>query len=327
MKKIRVLGAVIVLLYSCSNDLQETLPEQGIHEEDPTAKGLNIGRWYNVSDQWGSPEWTHSGDFNNDGKEDIISLSDKNAYMKLSNGEAVNNATSQVWITDGRYGSSGYTFTGDFNGDGFADIASAHYGTFYMKLNNHRKGFINANWNVDNAWGGSDYTLVGDFTGDGKSDIASAYYSLMYMKISRGNAFSSQTWSTDGQYGGGDYTYAGDYNGDGKDDIISLYYGTIFIKESTGTRFISKSHTTSNNWGSSAFTWMADTDTDGKDEIITAIDNVILKREWISGQSWSLESLLTPRNWGGEGYNFSMDYTGDGSDEIVSAIGGRLFAH
>jgi len=83
--------------------------------------------------------------------------------------------------TDGRWGGSGYTFVGDFNGDGKDDIASASGGSIYLKLGSS-SGFSSKTISVDNRWGGSGYTFVGDFNGDGKDDIASASGGSIYFK-------------------------------------------------------------------------------------------------------------------------------------------------
>jgi len=41
---------------------------------------------------------------------------------------------SQDWKVANRWGNAGYTFSGDFDGNGIADIASAYGSTVFMSL-------------------------------------------------------------------------------------------------------------------------------------------------------------------------------------------------
>ncbi len=292
---------------------------------------LGVGRFYNVSNQWTPGAWMRQGDFNGDGKQDIIALNNYNteAYVKLSQGEEQTTYISETWFTDGVYGGSPWTFTGDFNGDGYTDIASAIGGSVYMKINNKNGGFNFAVWNVSNQWGGDGYNIVGDFNGDGKDDLAGFVGTTAYMKISTGQAFQSLIWYTDGFFGGQGFTYGIDYDGDGKDDAVSASGSNIYVKKSNGNGFSNFTHSTSNTWGSVFYTWGGDTNNNGKGEIITAIGGTIIVREWIGTNTWGLVSNSTQNLWGGPGYNWAMNQNGNvgDGDEIVSAIGSQIFVH
>ncbi len=330
MKKLKLFTpiAMVLLLSSCEKDQLNTIDEsvesnENIKEIDELYSAKSSNRPFLIGHSFqGSPGWVRSGDFNGDGRDDLVELTQREANIVLSYGWS--GIGSTIASTDGRYGGSAYTFSGDFNGDGRADIASASGGTVYMKLNrpwSNPISFTSTDWSVTPLWGAGSNTVVGDFNGDGKDDIASAAGTSVFMKISQGNKFSSLTWSNNGRWGARGYTLAGDFNGDGRDDIISPGGQTIHIKQSTGSGFISKQHTTTHRWGGSGYTWMADTDGNGKDELITAMGTTIIKREWISGNEWSYTTSTTEQHWGSPGYNFVMDYLGDDSDQtIVSYI-------
>jgi hypothetical protein len=148
--------------------------------------------------------------------------------------------------------------TGDFNGDGKADVAvvynDANLQTRMYVLTSTGSAF-NAPviWydSGPNAW---DWTqtkaVVGDFNGDGKSDIGILYnygssntgFNVM---LSTGTAFTVHNWYLSGA-GNWDWNaskpVAGDFNGDGKADIGVLYnVGTLNtnldVLTSTGSSF------------------------------------------------------------------------------------------
>ncbi len=97
-----------------------------------------------------------------------------------------NGFDTQTWTVPNAWGGSGYTWAGDFNGDGKTDIASANGGSIYVHLSTG-SGFDNQTWTVPSAWGGSGYTWAGDFNGDGKTDIASANGGSIYVHLSMNN--------------------------------------------------------------------------------------------------------------------------------------------
>lgn len=112
-----------------------------------------------------------TGDFNNDGKSDIL-------WRNYATGE------NEVWLMDGFVNigiQSVETITdlewrivgtGDFNGDGNVDIVWRKFSNgkvlvWYMdgatRIGSHRLGFeLDPNWHIE---------AVGDFNGDGKPDI------------------------------------------------------------------------------------------------------------------------------------------------------------
>jgi hypothetical protein len=210
-----------------------------------------------------------AGDFNNDGKDDIA------AFF-----QGTSSCDIHLWYSRGSYfdydGVRGTEYTayflnyvenrmvtGDFDGDGYDDIAAMRSGTngrpsihvwlydapyfyheeWYLRPNN---GYYLSN--VD------DRMVAGDFDGDGYDDIATFYdnsngASRIHVWLSDGTAFDyvSPTgwWDTTSGYTIScvdSRMVAGDFDEDGKDDIATFYnYGSgacrIHVWLSDGSSF------------------------------------------------------------------------------------------
>ncbi len=241
-------------------------------------------------------------------------------YSSLETGFWENDAR---WSVSADWGGAGYTWTGDFNGDGFADIASAKGGTVYMKLSTGG-GFVSESWPVQNIWGGAGYTKVGDFNGDGLMDIASSRGSVVYMKLSTGSGFVSEYWLAHNSWGGSGYTWVADFNGDGLADIASAKGGTVYMKLSTGKGFVSESWPVQGSWGGAEYTRVADFNGDGLADIASAKGGTVYMK-LSTGKGFVSESWPVQSAWGGSGYTWIADFNGDGLADIASAKGGTVY--
>lgn len=176
--------------------------------------------------QWikgfGAPDWAATGDFNGDGKDDVIWYEGWNAggaTVALSNGNGFDVAGQ--WIKG--FGAPDWAAVGDFNGDGRDDII------WYEGWNNSGATVLLSTGNgftVAGQWikgfGAPDWAAVGDFDGDGKDDVI--WYEHWNragatVALSNGDGFGiAGQWFTG--FGRPDFAAVGDLNGDGRDDVL-----------------------------------------------------------------------------------------------------------
>ncbi|HEY3053462.1 MAG TPA: VCBS repeat-containing protein [Thermoanaerobaculia bacterium] len=260
---------------------------------------------------WGGPGYTWVGDFNGDRKDDIASADGPYIRMKLSKpGAGFTGFTSETWTPGGVWGPAAWTFVGDFNGDGRADIASANGNVVNMKLSASDGRLTNATWLVEPSWGAASYARVGDFDGDGQADIASPDGGTVHMKLSRGDHFDSQDWPAPIAWGGPDYTWVADFNGDGVSDIASANGGTIYMLQSQRSSFAFGSGLDSQveaNWGAGVYTWVIDFDGDGDKDIVSANGTHINVKKNTGLGNFVDASYDFFGTWGGWQYTFALD--------------------
>lgn len=241
-----------------------------------------------------------SGDYNNDGKDDIAALydfsaqRDVKAFVFKSNGSKF--SIQEWWHAGaGNWDASGSKLvSGDFDGDGKSDMA-IFYGyqnerdvRIFVFLSNGTTFKGSAQWwhaGVNNwDWEGSKI-IADDFDGDGKSDIAVFYgYETerdvtAFVFTSTGSKFpASVPWWSAGPNNwdhSGSELVSGDYNGDGIADMGVMYgYGasqTAIFTFPSGTKTFSNSNVYYNsgpgNWPSGATDILSgDFDGDGTDQ-------------------------------------------------------------
>ncbi|MGE5474893.1 MAG: FG-GAP-like repeat-containing protein, partial [Ignavibacteriales bacterium] len=133
-----------------------------------------------------------SGDFNGDGKDDIVAFYDygnslTSIHIWTSTGSGFQNNTYGTWWCSGtgNYNAgwiTGRVVSGDFNGDGKDDITAFYdYGNYVINahtwLSTGEMFQLNAWWS-SNSYLASNITgrvVAGDFNEDGKADIAAFY--------------------------------------------------------------------------------------------------------------------------------------------------------
>ncbi|MCX4472458.1 VCBS repeat-containing protein [Micromonospora sp. NBC_01655] len=220
-----------------------------------------------------------TGDFNGDGKDDIIafthgSLAD--VYVALSTGTSFAPATKwHDWFAPG----AEVATTGDVNGDGKDDIITfTHDNTadVYVALSTGTSFAPAIKWHDYFSIPG-EHPATGDVNGDGKDDIITftqgpTTASDVIIALSNGTTFGTpQKWH-DLFAVGTEQPRVGDINGDGKDDIVTFTCNTdadVYAATSTGTTFTG----TTIKWHDhfclpGEFPYLADANGDGKDDII-----------------------------------------------------------
>jgi len=207
--------------------------------------------------------------------------------------------------------------TGDFNGDGQADMVGRLDNRWYVGLSTGTS-FVTTYWGL---WGAGSWTdvLVGDFNGDGKSDIAGRLNGTRwYVASSTGTSFSTTYW---GLWGAGTWTdvLVGDFNADGRSDITARLNGNRWYSSlSTGTSF---STTYWGLWGVGTWTdvGVGDFDGDGRSDIAGRLND----GRWYVGLSTGASFSTTYwGRWGAATWNdVGMgDFDGDGRSDIAGRL-------
>lgn len=199
------------------------------------------------------------GDFNGDGKADIVGFGATATFVATSTGSAFNTITQ--WHSGFDY-DAGYTDRnvvsreiGDFNGDGKDDVFGIGYTSTAMGLSNGSQ-FVSTPWSgalsfTATTGGMSDRNkwpiMVGNFDGDpeGKDDLVGFGNNNVIVAISTGTGFVKTTWAYNtmsyGDQGFQESKYprmVGDFNGDGRDDIIGFGDMGVSVGISTGSSFV-----------------------------------------------------------------------------------------
>ena len=147
--------------------------------------GFRQIRWQGVEEAMGQNLRAFAGDFNGDGKDDVILQNSASGQwtVLLSGGKIF--VSAGIWMTKWGIGDAWRPFVADANGDGLSDLILYHRtGHWQVALSDGRRFVHQGDFG---PWGASQKGLpvVADFNGDGKSDLAimdevkgKGYYSL-----------------------------------------------------------------------------------------------------------------------------------------------------
>ncbi|MDP4126306.1 MAG: FG-GAP-like repeat-containing protein, partial [Bacillota bacterium] len=236
-----------------------------------------------------------SGDFNDDGRSESVTMYDYgDGQMGLWLLQPCDSGYTKklLYITpkwSWNVGATAHLVSGDYNGDGYSDLAAMYdYGKGNMALlvfiNN--KGALNAfstwylsgprNWNTLQA----KHLVSGDFDKDGKDDLVVMYdYDHQDMGMlffqGLGDKFAPvKSWLRTGvgtwNVGATGFMSSGDYNKDGQPEIVAEYnYGSgdigllTFTVQSGSFAYASSYRSGKNTWNNSAIKQLVSVDLDG----------------------------------------------------------------
>jgi Ca2+-binding RTX toxin-like protein len=178
------------------------------------------------------------GDFNKDGKLDVATASTgpNNVSVLLGNGAGSLGTATQ--LSEPQASATWAVAVGDFNGDGFSDLATAntYSNNVSIRLGTGTGSFGDA---TNLSVGDGPYSVaVGDFNKDGKLDLVTANQSANNVSILLGTGTGSFSAATDFQAGSSPYSVAvGDFNNDGFSDLATAnrYSNNVSILLGTGT--------------------------------------------------------------------------------------------
>ncbi|MBI2390153.1 MAG: VCBS repeat-containing protein [Deltaproteobacteria bacterium] len=295
---------------------------------------------------------TWSGDFNGDGKTDLVSYYGGNGVSRsfvtfLSNGDGT---FQKIFSTTGSNSdwNADRIWVGDVNGDGKTDLVSYYGGigvaqSFITFLSNgdgtFRKVYSstgsNSDWDAARTWSG-------DLDGDGRMDLVSywggAGASRSFIAfLSNGDGSFRKVYSSTGSNGDWDAsrTWLGDFNGDGKADLVSYYGGNgvaasfiTFLSNGDGSFRKSYSSTGSNSDWDASRVYLGDFDGDGKTDLVSYYGGISVAQSFITflsngdgsfrkrfGSTGSNSDWNADRTWVG-------DVDGDGKADLLSYWGG-----
>lgn len=269
------------------------------------------------------------GDFNLDGKPDLVTASFDNATVRIFLNNGTGQFTTNPDAVYATYSQPTAIAVGDLNVDGKPDLAVANQSRgVSVHLNNGDGTF--AQKRDDYPAGSNSYNVaIGDFNLDGKPDLVVASYASRYnvnVFINKGDG----TFLPKAPYPAGLYGYAvtvADFNVDGKPDLAVANFGdsTISIFRNIGEgKFTLLKRNYETGAGPRRITW-GDFNSDGKPDLVTANTNTSTVSVFINHSDGTGEVAFAS----GEGYTVGSnprsvavgDFNRDGKPDLAVANG------
>jgi len=249
-----------------------------------TGSSFGMQRWSTHQGGFDDSFKWFAGDFDGDGKTDMMKLWDDagqfTADVHLSTG---NSFGMQRWATQqGGFASNFKWFVSDFNGDGRTDVMKLWDDAGQMTADVHLStgsSFVMQRWATKQG-GFSDKFMwfTGDFNGDGKTDIMKLWGEAGQLTadvhLSTGSSFVIQRWATNqGGFSEILQWFVGDFDGNGKTDIMKLWNDdgqlTMDVHLSTGSSLTLQRWATKQGGYSAGMKWfVGDFDGNGRTDIM-----------------------------------------------------------
>ena len=229
-------------------------------------------------------EVPRTGDFNGDGRDDIVRFTRgtdaaSDVFVALANSSGTGFGPEQKWHDHFAVGGE-IPDVGDFNGDGRDDIVTFTRGEsadVFVSLSDGSR-FVQDAWKWHDHFAvGVEIPDVGDFNGDGRDDIVTftgGDAANVFVSLSNGRSFVEDQWKWHDDFArGSELPGVGDFNGDGRDDIVTFTRGAsadVFVSVSDGDRFVQAGWKWHDHFASGAeVPGVGDFNGDGRDDIVT----------------------------------------------------------
>ncbi len=253
-----------------------------------------------------------SGDLNGDGTPDVIVVDYDNLQVTAMDGITGSPLWSHYcpdapWILA----------TGDFDGDGSAEVATFGGGTLYL---------LDADGSELDQIANSyyDYFIVADIDGDPADELVLGNYGSFVQAIEYSGGSLSSPWTTvdiNFRNGLSDYQYEegfayGDYDGDGTDELLALGYDSVAGQYTVYEINVSTGVTSPVVQGGTAWSSIAlgQLDGDTQKEILLGYSSGVDAWDDVAGSyDWQYAGNDA------EHYLLAGDVDGDGYDEAVFA--------
>lgn len=248
--------------------------------------------------------------------------------------------TAAQWDTDFCKTNSEVCTTGDFNGDGNADIITFHRGSYggskevWVALSDGVSGFgLSRRWATGFCMQSQETCTTGDFNGDGKDDIITFHHgawggsSQVFVYLSDGRDsfdYTGSPWTSGFCVQAPEVCVTGDFNGDGKDDILTFHHGawggsnTVFVYLSDGSRFTSPGRPWHPNFCAAGLECaVGDVNGDGKEDIMAFV-----KGTYSGTASNDVYVALSTSTGFGTTYKWHEDFCRTGQRCLVGDVNG-----
>jgi hypothetical protein len=278
----------------------------------------------NVDDFIGVVNITVS-DFSGDGKSDLLFLNNTNHGVAVwtMNGTQVT-ASPQVGTVNAADGWR-YQDTGDFNGDGKADLLflnDTNHGVAVWEMNGTQV-LTAPQVGTINAAGGWRYQGMGDFNGDGKTDLLflnDTNHGVAVWEMNGTQVLAGAQVGTVNAADGWHFQDTGDFNGDGKTDLLFLNDAThgVAVWEMNGTQVLAGAQV-----GVAAAGWhfqsTGDFNGDGKTDLLMLNDTTHGVAVWEMDGTQIIASPQVGTVNAADGWHFAdvADFSGDGKSDLL----------
>ncbi|HUQ07618.1 MAG TPA: FG-GAP-like repeat-containing protein [Kofleriaceae bacterium] len=226
-----------------------------------------------------------TGDFDGDGRADIIDFSRGTGAVYVSRSDGASFGAPEQWHSEFARGAH-RPLVGNFDGVGGDDIIVFQDGPVLVALSDGSSFGSALRWH-DELGRSTEVPRIGDVNGDGMDDVIIfvqdtwGWFGLndVYVALSTGSSFEPAVqWHADFAPGG-EVPEVGDFDGDGMDDIASFVrgagsgaaYADVKVAISTGAAF-GPTRVWNGYFGQSReLPLIADVDADGCDDILVAV--------------------------------------------------------